>query len=315
MHLLSSLKLFLLRRIASRIKAVFTPIIQKELQPIRVHLGMNLMELKKNTLKIKSIEEYAVRVYSQWGEDGILDYLVCKLGLSNLGILELGAGEFKECNSRFLFESRFSRIVTVDSNVMLSQNIQKLSGPERVRILPIEAWITKNNIENIWESANNFLGNIDLISIDLDGNDFWILNQLKDLNSVSIFVVEFNPFFGSERRITSIYRDDFNRFSEHPSADCYGASLSAWVSFFKDRTFTWVGTNEVKTNAFFVRNDLIDKLDCELPKSDSMELKTLTPTIDAWTGGRLHSLEYSERVRRLRGASVFDLSSGSESRF
>ena len=199
----------------------------------------------------KNLWDAEVKVFSQWGEDGILDYLVSRLGIHKPKFLEIGAGNFDECNSRFMAENLNASVVAVDGRRDLLANIDVSEIKWKSNILGIETWVTPNNINELISQSRVFMGEIDVFSLDLDGNDYWILQE-ADLRNVRVVVVEYNPLLGRTHEVTVPRDDSFDRTSKHESWLYYGASLLAFVGELKKKGFTFVGTNRVGNNAFFV---------------------------------------------------------------
>jgi hypothetical protein len=105
---------------------------------------------------------------------------------------------------------------------------------------------------------------IDIFSLDLDGNDYWIL-EAANLEYVSIVVVEYNPLFGSKLGV-SVPRDDkFDRTTKYYSCLNYGAISSTFVYILSQKGFIFVSSNRVGSNGFFVRKDLVTKVKLILP--------------------------------------------------
>jgi hypothetical protein len=98
------------------------------------------------------------------------------------------------------------------------------------------------------------MGGIDMLSLDLDGNDFWIINA-ADLTGIMVVVVEYNPLFGNSKALTVPEEEAFDRTQKHFSWLYYGANLKAFVNVLSDKGFRFIGTNRVGNNAFFVATD------------------------------------------------------------
>ena len=216
---------------------------------------------------MRALWDAEVSVYSQWGEDGILDFLCDLSGLSHPRVIEFGAGDFTECNSRFLADFRCAQVAAVDARPELEQAIRGRSDRWKTSVLPIVEWVTPETAVNAFRQAEAAFGGIDIVSVDLDGNDFWVIQALP-LTGVQIVVCEFNPAFGYRHPI-SIPRDDsFDRTKAHYSWLYFGASLRAFVNALGARGFSFVGTNRACNNAFFLRR-LPEGLPFNLP-SDSL---------------------------------------------
>jgi hypothetical protein len=184
-------------------------------------------------------------------------------------MLEFGVGDFSECNSRFLVENRNASAVVVDSHQGLIPYIKRLDSYWKSTVVPLNEWITRANAQELLQKASLLLDGLDIFSIDLDGNDYWIMNEL-DLLSIRIVIVEYNPVFGPERSITVPPDDAFNRTSKHYSNLYYGASLKAWVSLMRDKGFVFVGSNQAGSNAFFLRGNEAKSIGLRIPSEANL---------------------------------------------
>lgn len=260
--------------------------------------------------KFEQLWDAEVKVFSQWGEDGILDYLCEQLGISKPKVLEIGAGNFGECNSRFLAENRNASVFAVDGRDDLSSTINQNSLRWKTHIFSMQEWITPKNINKVINAARESMLGIDIFSLDLDGNDFWILDE-ANLQSVSIVVVEYNPLFGSKLAV-SVPRDDtFDRTTKHFSWLYYGASIKAFIKILSQKDFVFVGTNRVGSNGFFVRKSIVNKIKIELPED-------LSPYVD-WRiresrnqQGELNYLSNNDRIDQIKDMPLINILDGSE---
>lgn len=213
-----------------------------------------ILASNSNSNSFNKLWDSEVKVNSQWGEDGILNYICNTIKVSKPRILEIGAGDFKECNSRFLVEMRNASAVLVDSNLNLVENLKKSNLEWKTHITVVQEWVTPDNINNIVSKARKFLSGIDILSLDLDGNDYWILKEI-DLESVKVVVVEYNPIFGATAPLTVPRKDDFNRTSAHFSNLYWGGSIVAFNNLLADKDYKLIGSNRVGCNAFFVKSE------------------------------------------------------------
>lgn len=199
------------------------------------------------------------RVFSQWGEDGILTYLCDSLSIQRPKIIEFGAGNFTECNSRFLAECRNALVTAVDAREDLTSTINSLPIKWRTGIWPIQEWISPITAPEIMATARDLMNGIDILSLDIDGNDYWVAKSL-DYSGIKIVVVEYNALFGCKNALTVPESANFVRTNEHYSNLYYGASLLAFIDLFRERGFDFIGTNLACNNAFFVRQELLSSL-------------------------------------------------------
>lgn len=231
---------------------------------MRVLVGQaGLMAQRAARASFMDLWDAEVSVFSQWGEDGILDYLCDLLRISRPRMVEFGAGDFTECNSRCLAELRNASVLAVDARRDLEASIMKRDIRWRSTVIPRVEWITPDSAPRAMEAARQSLGGVDIVSLDIDGNDYWVAQSL-DLTGVQIVVVEYNAAFGPDWSVTVPRDDQFDRASAHFSWVYYGGSLRAFVDLLAAKGFTFVGTNKANNNAFFL-NTVPDALPFALP--------------------------------------------------
>ena len=286
-------------------------IIKPELQKNHFLLGQSsILASRANSSNFKDLWDAEVKVYSQWGEDGILDFLCEKLDLIKPRIIEIGAGNFKECNSRFLLENRNASVFAVDGREDLELSILSNSWRWKSHLSSLQAWVTPANISEIISKAKDFMGGIEIFSLDLDGNDYWILKD-ADLEGVSIVVVEYNPLFGHRFQVTIPRDDQFDRTKQHYSWLYYGASLKAFEVLLKSKGFNFMGTNRVGNNAFFVPSALASKIPVTI--RENFTLYTDWRVREGRTPeGRLSFLSGNDRVRQMGDLNLINLENNSQ---
>lgn len=199
--------------------------------------------------------------YSQTGEDGILLYIFSIIGTTNKYCAEFCAGDGLQCNSANLIINHGWHGLLCDGD---SANVEKgvefyKSHPNTFLIPPhfIQRWINAENINDILLESG-FKGEIDLLSIDVDGVDYWLWNALE-VSSPRVIVVEVNASWGSELARTVRYQPDFVAqyvWEEDKLAVYGGVSLAALVSLGKEKGYRLIGANRYGFNAFFMRDDV-----------------------------------------------------------
>ncbi len=205
------------------------------------------------------INRHEFSVYSQNGEDGILLFLFSIIGTSSRRFIEFGTGDGRECNSANLlmnFGWQGVLLECVPDFVGASRQYFDYVLSERASDVNIvHATITAENIDAVLREGCPYQ-DVDLISIDIDGNDYWVWNELSIFRP-RVFVVEYAAVMGAERAITVEYDPVFSRFEKHSSGLYAGASLSALVKLGREKGYSFVGCNMHGVNAFFVRSDLM----------------------------------------------------------
>lgn len=207
---------------------------------------------------IKGVFEVEFSVFSQWGEDGILDWIIERIPSIPHTFVEFGVGDYRESNTRLLLLLRNWRGLVIDGSGAHIADIRSQELYWRHELTALQAFIDRDNI-NTLIATSGMCGEIGLLSVDIDGNDYWVW-QAIDVVQPAIVVAEFNAVFGDRYKLTVPYRADFNRGSAHHSQLYFGASLPALVELGRAKGYRFVGTGLFGCNAFFIRHDLADKV-------------------------------------------------------
>lgn len=140
--------------------------------------------------KISSIEEAEFQVYSQFGEDGIIQWLIHNVDIKNKTFIEFGVEDYTESNTRFLLMNNNWTGLVMDGSENSINCLKRWESFWRYDLTAVAAFITKDNI-NALIRGGGFRGDMGILSIDLDGNDWWILNAI-DCVSPRILICEYN---------------------------------------------------------------------------------------------------------------------------
>jgi len=211
--------------------------------------------------RLDSLADAEFRIFSQWGEDGIIEWLIQQLPIEQQTFIEFGVGGYFEANTRFLLTNRNWRGLVLDSGESLRQITGEPYYWRHDLTFGVE-FITRENIDQLF-AKYGFAGEIGLLSIDIDGNDPWVLQQISTV-SPAILVCEYNAIFGDLRPLAVPYDAAFSIERAHPSMLYFGGSIAAMRRIAEAKGFTFVGTCSNGVNAFFVRNDLVHHLDDKL---------------------------------------------------
>lgn len=271
----------------------------------------HFLNMKQNYINIKSLNELDYKVYSQNGEDGIIDYLISQLNIQKPKFIEIGVGDYTEANTRFLFERTSCEGLIVDIINNFETEVKKNLSIWKGNLQIVEKKIEPQNLISTLKDKN-FYEKIDLFSLDIDGYDYWVLKELPK-NFSKIIIAEFNPYFGSELQITVPYKKDFNRSNYHPSNLCFGASLKAIIKLLADKNFKFIGTNLFRNNAFFINEDYKDKLYIEIPSDDNLKLHTNAKFRESRDSkNRLNFIDPDKILSEIKDCEVVDLSESGE---
>jgi hypothetical protein len=282
------------------VRRIFDEEIQKELI-----LKAKVLSLKnKNLKKIKDLSVVEFQVYSQWGEDGIIDWLISKFPQIPKNFLEIGTQDYKESNTRFLLINRNwdGFLIEGDKGDVKKIKSQRIYWKHNLKIR--SKFITKDNINDVVRKFN-VPKKLGLLSLDIDGVDYWVLKELSTLNP-SIVICEYNSLFGEKKSITVPYKENFIRSKEHYSNLYYGASIQAFIDIMKTKDYFLIGTNTAGNNAFFVRKDLWKVLN-KMILNKKIFMSKFRESRDQ--KGKLSFLDKKESLNLIRNKHVIDLKS------
>ncbi len=254
---------------------------------------------------IKSIHEAEFKVFSQWGEDGIIQYLINNVEIESKTFVEFGVETYEESNTRFLLMQDNWKGLVIDGS---AESIKRCKSDYiywRHDLTAVEAFITKDNINTIIKE-NLGEGDIGILSVDVDGNDYWIWEAITVINP-RIVICEYNSVFGCEHAVTIPYNEGFNQTQAHYSTLFWGASLGAFCHLAEEKGYDFVGSNSVGCNAFFVRKDLSGNLKVYSAKEGYVESK-YRESRDIH--GNLTFISGKERLKVIADEEVFDIGAG-----
>ena len=191
---------------------------------------------------MKLTKKHEKKIFSQFGEDGIIETIFNKIGTTNKRFIEIGIEDGRECNTRNLIEKYGWKGTMIECDKRGSKKANKFYKNYSVKV--IHDFITPSNINKYSNKK------LDLFSIDIDGNDYWVLEKMKSLPRVMI--IEYNCTLFNKFLVSDIL---FNKSpKKHPFWLYYGAGLNALIKLGKKKGYKLVYANG--TNAFFIRKDI-----------------------------------------------------------
>ncbi len=206
----------------------------------------------------KRLERHGFKGYSQQDEDGIIAEIFRRIGTTNRRFVECGVGTGLENNTLYLLCQGWSG-VWIDASAQSCASIrEKFAQPIASKQLTlIEDFIRTDNINSLIERSG-IGAEVDLLSLDIDGNDYYVFEGLQALRPRAA-VIEYNARFHPPVQLVQPY--EAHRLWD--GTDYGGASLAALAALAVHRGYRLVGTNLTGVNAFFVRDDLVQDLFCD----------------------------------------------------
>lgn len=181
---------------------------------------------------------------SQSNESKILNNLINKFEIKK-NFLEIGFSPW-EFNCSDIIDKNNGYIIDANTeNIQIGNWLYKNS-------IFINKFIDLDNISEIIETINK---RIDILSLDIDGNDYYIMEKLFKLNP-SLIICEYNSAYHL-RPISSLYKKKFDRIEENNEMLYFGCSLKGWEILMKKNGYYPVSISESGVNAFFVKDSLI----------------------------------------------------------
>lgn len=254
---------------------------------------------------VSYIEETECKIFSQNGEDGIINFLRKSLNIENPNFVEIGVGDYSEANTRFLYEIKNSKGTIIDVMDDLENKVKKNISLWKGDLNVCQEKIESENINYVLKNNCNF--KIDIFSLDIDGIDYWIADKIESKIS-KIFILEYNSTFGPNLEITVPNVRDFKRSDYHYSHLCYGASLKLLINLMKRKGYYFVGSNSLKNNAFFINNDY--KKDIYFPNIKIKDLNFYTDSNireSRTKAGKLNFLSGQNKLNEIKDCEVIDL--------
>lgn len=263
--------------------------------------GKILSELNRNKSS-KNIQDYEFKVFSQNGEDGIIQFLIQNTEIKNKIFVEFGVETYKEANTKFLLLNNGWSGLIIDGDKDAMEKIASSDLHWKYDLKSIGNFITKDNINKIIKSAG-IEGEIGLLSVDIDGNDYWVFENIDCINP-QILIMEYNSMFGYTHKISVPYDENFVRSQKHYSNLYYGASIAALCDIANKKGYDLVGSNSFGNNLFFIRHDC-NKLKIKLTPKEAYVKSKFRESRDE--NGKLTFLSHKEGLELIKNEPVVNI--------
>ncbi|PKW27183.1 hypothetical protein ATL31_2021 [Phycicoccus duodecadis] len=267
-------------------------------------LQCSLQEVRRPT----TLNDAEFKVFSQYGEDGAIQFLLRHVAPCDPSFIEIGVQSYRESNTRFLASNNNWRGLAIDGS---SDHLAFIRGTElgwRADVLPVRTFVTKENINDVIES-HGYTGDVGLVSIDVDGMDYWLLEALEVVRP-TILIVEFNSIFGPSAAVTVPYTPTFVCGEAHWSHQYFGASLSALTALADRKGYALVGATKHAVNAFFVLRESLGDLN-EVPPASAWRPSRFLSSRNQ-QGDLSYVRDHVDRLRLIADLPLSVLPSGQE---
>lgn len=264
---------------------------------MRINIGQ--MQAQLNASKqVDNLSEVEFQVFSQWGDDGIIQYLISKIDIQNKTFIEFGVENYRESNTRFLLVNNKWQGLVIDGSKENIDYIKKDVVSYAYILHAAESFVGSDNINSLIQSFldKGYSPEVGLLSIDIDGNDYWVWGAIAVINPV-IVIVEYNSVFG-QKPWTIPYDRTFNRNKKDKTCQYWGAGLKALCMLAEEKGYYFVGCNSNGNNSYFIRKDKIGTIK-PLTSEQGFVQATFREYIDA-NGERIGGVERLELIRDKR---------------
>ncbi len=293
-----------------KIKLFYKKFYQKFNYDVHKALVLNakaLIEINNKKDTIKTLDDVEFQVFSQRGEDGIIQYLINKIEIPNKIFIEFGVETYTESNTRFLLINNNWSGLVIDGSKDHINFIKNDYIYWKYDITAVQSFITKDNINNLISDYTT-VEDIGVLSVDIDGNDYWVWEKIETIKP-RIVICEYNSAFGDNKKVTVPYKSNFVRSNEHYSDLYFGASLAALCELGKQKGYDFIGTTIAGVNAYFVRNDLSSSFKIYTPQEGFNESDNRDSRNEK---GELSFLRHSERLNIIKDKMIFDIETKKE---
>lgn len=211
-------------------------ILEKEL-PLVLQKSDEFKQIQQKRKEF-DINYFERKIYSQNGEDGIIEFIFNIVDTTNKFFVEIGVEDGQQCNTRNLLEKDWEGVM-IDSN------------PTNISTTIKKEFVTAENVNKLFEKYS-IPNSFDLLSIDVDYNTYWVWKAITKYFP-RVIVIEYN----STIPYTESLAVEYDPFEKWDGTNYFGASLLALKKLGDSKGYTLVGCDSFGVNAFFVKNELI----------------------------------------------------------
>jgi len=225
--------------------------LQQQVETSNMLAGRLLAQRTRSLGPKRPLRDAEFKVFSQWGDDGIIQYLIEQVRPTSQTFVEFGVQDYRESNTRFLLMNDNWRGLIIDGDPEFITQVQAEDIYWRYDLTAVAAFITSDNINSLIRETG-LSGPLGILSVDIDGNDYWVWEKI-DVVDPEIVIVEYNSVFGPTRTVSVPYDPAFVRQKAHDSYLFWGCSLAALCHLANKKGYVFVGCNSNGNNAYFVK--------------------------------------------------------------
>lgn len=292
------------RKLASLGQVMGTDELREQLIESKLLSAKLLINQMKAGGDLTRLADAEFKVFSQFGDDGIIQYLIHQIGIprDKQIFIEFGVQNYQESNTRFLLMNDNWRGLILDGDKDNMDHVIQSADYWRHDLTAVAAFIDRDNVNDLF-LQQGFSGEIGLLSVDIDGNDYWVWERIEAVSPM-IVVAEYNSLFGAQHAVTIPYDPTFQRGRAHYSNLYWGASLKALCLLAERKSYAFVGSNSAGNNAYFVRVNNLGKLKPLSVDEGYVESRFRESRGKA---GELTYLSGNDRLREIHELSLHDV--------
>ncbi|MGH7821570.1 MAG: hypothetical protein ACREQ9_17535 [Candidatus Binatia bacterium] len=240
---------------------------------LQILLQLRYQELLARRGPFPELRDVGFRSFSQNEEDGVLLYLFSLIGAPTRRSVEICAGDGIECNTaNLLLRHGWTGLLVDGDEAKVTRGREFYRRAKETRLWRptfVHAWITAENVDALL-SQHGFSGDVDLLSIDVDGMDYWIWKAIRAATP-RVVVIESQDVWGPDIAVTVPYDREFRSRVTMEGPEYGGASLAALVKLGREKGYRLVGCERYGFNAFFVRSGIGEDVLPEIEPSRCFE--------------------------------------------
>ena len=211
----------------------------------------NKKKYTKFSSNLDKINDFEYQITSQNNEDGIINHIFDILKIDKLNFMEIGFDYYQ--NNSLAVLKRCNKGLFIDGDnkkAIILRNVLKLFYPA-TKITVQNALVDIDNINQIKEQNFNNQEEIDFLSIDVDGIDYYLLKEINF--KPKLICIEYNFWFGKDLSCAVPYKKNYSIDS---LSNYVGASLKALTELANSKDYHLIALDSACINAFFIRDDL-----------------------------------------------------------